>query len=72
MDADLDLTQVLEVEIQLVAHLIAHRAAKACSAGLCQSFKSRGQVHAVAVDVVALDDHVANAKYSSANFGGIG
>ena len=51
---------VLEAEIELVAHLVAHDAADIDPAGVGQRLDARGDVDAVAVDVVAVDDDVAD------------
>jgi len=56
---DLLLTQILESDVELVAYLIAHNAVDANSARLGQRFKTRGDVDAIAENVVVLDDDVA-------------
>ena len=53
------LAQVLEHDAELVAHRIAHRARDEDAARIGERLEPRGDVDAVAVDVVALDDHVA-------------
>ena len=50
---DLLLAQILEAEIELVAHLVAHDPADADPARLGQRFEPRRDIDAVAVDVVA-------------------
>ena len=57
---DLMLAEVLEREVQLVAHLVAGRARDADAARRRQRFDARRHVNAVAVDVVAHDDDVAD------------
>ena len=56
---DLDLAHVLERDIELVAHLVARRARDADAPRHRQPLDSRRHVDAVAIDVVALDDDVA-------------
>ena len=56
---DLLLAQILEDKGQPVAHVIMHRTGDEHPAGLGQGFDPRGDVDAVAIDVVVLDDHVA-------------
>ncbi len=58
---DVDLAQVLKRESQLIAHLVANVAPDAYATRLSETIHSRGYVHPVAVNVVALDDDVANA-----------
>ncbi len=53
------LAAILERDRQLVAHLIAHHPADADPAGLGQSLQPRGDVDAVAENVVAVVDDVA-------------
>jgi hypothetical protein len=55
---DVLLAQILEHEVQWVAHLVAHDAADADPAWLGQRFQTRRDVDAVAEDVLVLD-HVA-------------
>ncbi len=57
---DLLLALVVEGEIELVAHLVAHDPADADPARLGQGFQARGDVDAVAVDVVVVADDVAD------------
>ncbi len=56
---DLLLAQILEDKGQPVAHVIVDRIGDEYSAGIGQGFDPRGDVDAVAVEVVGLDDHVA-------------
>ena len=56
---DLLFTHVLEGEGKLVAYLVAHHAADADTTRLRQGFEASGHVDAVAEDVVAIDDDVA-------------
>ena len=65
---DLDLAAILEVEIQLVAYLIVHGAAQADPARIGQALEPCGQVHAVAIDVVALDDDVADVDADAKHY----
>ena len=51
---------VLESEVELVAHLVAHHPAHADPAGLGQGFEAGGNIDAVAEDVLILDDDVAD------------
>ena len=44
---------------EFVANLVAHHLRDADAAGFGQRLKSRGDVDPVTVDVVAIDDHVA-------------
>src|SRR4029077_8905916 len=53
------LPQVLEIVGELVANVIPHRAGNADPAGLGQGFQPCGDVDAVAVDVTALGDYIA-------------
>jgi hypothetical protein len=53
------LAHVVERVGQLVADLIAHRARDADAAGLGQRFQPRGDIDAVAEDVAAFGDDVA-------------
>src|SRR5262249_54341391 len=55
---DLLLAQILEGEIEPVAHLIAHDAADANPARLRQRLQTRRDIHPVAVNVLALNDNV--------------
>ena len=57
---DLLRAEILEREAQLVEDLIAHDAADADSAGLGQRFEARRDIDAIAEDVVAVDDDVAD------------
>jgi hypothetical protein len=70
---DLLLAQVLKAEIELVAHLVAHDAADADAARFSQGFEACGDIDAIAVDVVTLDDDVAeidtDAKLDAAFLG---
>ena len=52
--------KILEGEAQLVEHLIAHDPADADPARFGQSFQARRDIDAVAKDVVAVNDDVAN------------
>src|SRR5205814_6159239 len=49
---DLLLAEILEGEVELVAHLLVRRAAEADAAGLRQRFEPCGDVDPVAEDVV--------------------
>ena len=51
--------EILEGQRQLVLHVVAHGARDADAARLGQRLESRGDVHAVTVNVVILDDDVA-------------
>ena len=53
------LAEIREGELEPGADLLAHRRGDADAAGLGQGLEARGDVDAVAEDVVALDDHVA-------------
>ena len=55
------LAEILERDVEPVADLdlVAHRARHADAARLGQLLQTRGHVHAVAEDVVVLEDHVA-------------
>jgi hypothetical protein len=52
------LAEVLEGEVELAQHLVVDLARDADPAGRGQSLEAGGDVDAVAVDVVVLDDHV--------------
>ena len=56
---DLLLAQILEGQIEPAAHVFLHRAGDEDPARLGQCLEPRGDVDAVAEDVVALDDDVA-------------
>ena len=56
---DLLLAQILEDEGQPVAHVVVDRIGDEHPAGIGQGFDPRGDVDAVAIEVVALDDHIA-------------
>jgi len=56
---DLLLAQILEDKGQPVAHLVVDRIGDEHPAGIGQGFDASGDVDAVAIEVVALDDHVA-------------
>ena len=62
------------VDVEPVADLIAHRRRDADAAGVRHRFQPRRDVHAVAKNVVVLDDHVAeidaDAKDQAAARGG--
>src|SRR5262249_23716855 len=57
---DLLLAYILKGNIKLVAHLVAHDPADANPTGLSQSLESCREVDAVAVNVIGLDDDVAD------------
>ena len=67
---------VLEGEVGLVAHLLEDGAGDADAAGLGQGLEARRDVHAVAVDVLVFDDHVAevdaDAKAEPSILGSLG
>jgi hypothetical protein len=56
---DLLIAHILESEIELVAHLVAHDPADANAAGIRQGFEAGGDIDTVAVDVVLVDNDVA-------------
>jgi hypothetical protein len=56
---DLLLAQILEGEVELVAHLLVRRAAEADAAGLGQGFQPRREIDPVAEDVAVVEDDVA-------------
>ncbi len=51
--------EILEADVEPVADLFAHCGGDADAAGLRDRLETRGDIHAVAEDVVVLDDHVA-------------
>ena len=53
------LAQVLEVQVEAAADLVVDLAGEADAARLGEALQARGHVHPVAIDVVALDDNVA-------------
>ena len=56
---DLLLAQILKGKGQPVAYVVVNRIGDEHPAGIGQGFDARGDVDAVAIEVVALDDHVA-------------
>src|SRR5437764_12090569 len=56
---DLLLSHILKAKIDFVAHLVAHNLADADPARFGQGFQARGDIDAVAIDVVRVDDDVA-------------
>jgi hypothetical protein len=60
-------TKVAVTEHELLLHLIVNLSRNANAAGFRDAFKTGRNVHAIAVDIVALHNHVAkmhaNAKY---------
>src|SRR3984893_8784418 len=56
---DLLLASVLKDEVELVAHLVAHDPADADPAGLGQRLQPCGDIDPVAINVVLLDDDIA-------------
>ena len=56
----LDLALVHEAKIELVAHLLMHRACDGDATGLRDALDTRRDIHAVAHQVVALDHDVAD------------
>jgi hypothetical protein len=70
---DLLLAQIRKAEIDLVAHLVAHDPADADPARLGQRLQPRGDIDAVAVNVILLEDDVAkidaDAKLDAAFLG---
>ena len=73
---DLPLSQVREIQVDFAFDVIENSAGNAYAAGLGQPLETRGDVHAVAIDVVALDDDVAevdaDAQLNAPVFGHIG
>jgi len=72
MDRALDilesaLTKIGEAYRYLVLHLLARRSGNADAAGLRQRFQPSGDVHAIAVNVIAFDDDVADIDADSEN-----
>src|SRR5258705_13975900 len=59
---DLLFPHILEREIQLVAHLIAHEAADAYSARRGQRFKAGRDIDAIAINIRVVDDDVADVQ----------
>ena len=53
------LSQIIEVDRDLAQHLVAHRARYRDSAARSECLQSSRHVHAVAVDVLTLDDDFA-------------
>src|SRR6201997_865901 len=56
---DLLFTEILKDKGQPVAHLVMNRIGDEHPAGIGQGLDPRGDVDAVAIEVVALDDHIA-------------
>ena len=73
---DLLLAQIVEDKGQPVAHLVVDCIGDEHSAGIGQGFDPRGDVDAVAIEVVALDDHIAeidaDAQFDAAVRSGAG
>src|SRR6516162_1759165 len=67
---DLLLAEIVEGEVEAVAHLLVRRGTEANPAGLGQGFEPGGNVDAIAEDVAILDDDVtdidAHAKFDAA------
>ena len=61
------LAKVGEADRYLVLHLLARRSGNADSAGFRQRFEPSRDVHAVAVDVIAFDDDVADIDADAEN-----
>jgi hypothetical protein len=57
---DCPLAEIVEAEPELVEHLVAHIGRDADAARVGDAFEPRRDVDAVAVDVVAIDDDVAD------------
>ena len=51
-------TEILEIEIELVPDLLVDRFGNADASRVREGLEARGDVHAVAIDPVVLDDHV--------------
>jgi hypothetical protein len=66
------LAHVLERDVDLVAHLVAHNATDTDSARFSQCFEARREVDAIAEDIVLVDDDVAevdaDAKFDAPLF----
>jgi len=58
---DLLLAQILKDKGQPVAHVVMDRVGDKYTAGIGQGFDTCGDVNAVAIEVVALDDHVTES-----------
>jgi hypothetical protein len=56
---DIDLTAVLEANVDPIADALVDDRGNANAAGLCDRFKTRGNIYAIAVNVIAFDNHVA-------------
>ena len=56
---ELLLADVLELQIETVADIVPHRLGNRDSSGLGHCFQARGDIDAIAVKVVVIDDHVA-------------
>ena len=61
------LAKVGEADRYLVLHLLARRSGNADSAGFRQRFQPSRDVHAVAIDVIAFDDDVADIDADAEN-----
>src|SRR6516165_1155179 len=55
---DIDLAAVLEVNVDPIADALVDNRGNANTAGLGGRFKARGDVHAVAINVIPFDDHI--------------
>jgi len=59
---DFPFAHVFEEEIKLVADLVANNSANAYAAGLRQGFEAGGYVYAITVNVLIVDDDVADVQ----------
>src|SRR5690348_8891068 len=64
---DINLAAVLEANVDPIANTFVDDRGDANAAGLGDRFKARGDVHAIAVNVIALDDHIAQIDANAEN-----
>ena len=69
VEAAVDGVGIVEADPEVIAHLLVHRGRDADPPRLRQTFQPRGDVHAVAVDPLALDPHVAAVQLLRAVWG---
>src|SRR5579864_6153695 len=68
--------QIFETEIEFVAHLVAHNATDADGTGIGKRLEAGGEVDAIAIDIVAVNNDVAevdaNPEFDAFVGGGFG
>src|SRR6516162_7182785 len=64
---DVDFAAVMEASVDSIADALVDNRGDANAARLCNWFKSRCDVYAIAVDVIAFDNHVAQIDANAKN-----